>query len=246
VVGIFAVLIALKRNKRLLAAVLSICIFIIVPGRTFRLFIILLLAAEFYLYLKKKGYPRVKATEYFGFWTILLIIGILIFSYIWCYVLVHFFEVTESHVSLYDFSNFFRFRANLYTTSVIIKEKLLLHGITEYQREQWDSYFPNYLHMSSMNTPDDLCSPHNGYFSIMLFLGVIPFVMLIYTISRILRKISMEDFFVVYVLPYMLTACILHDTFVDIRLFAIMTVWILPKPCGKQGITFRVMRRGMV
>lgn len=230
IVGIFAVLIALKRHKRLLAILLSISIFIVVPGRTFRLFILLLAASLAYMKIKN----RIRLNKGIWKWTVFLIVAILCFSVIWCYVLVDFFPIALSHQSLYDFSNFFRFKANLYSIGVIIKDKLLFWGLSQEQQSNYTDVFPNFLVKSSALQPNEVNGPHNSYLSLVLFFGVIPSIILLYMLGEVLKRNTSEYFFMIYVLPYLLICCILHDMLVDVRLMAILAVWILPEPGRRQ------------
>lgn len=221
VVILFMVMIGWKRGHYLTAAFLGVMAWLILPSRTLKLFILLFLVC---LVLKKYIYKicQHKLFNKSYKWILMLVVGILVFSAIWVFVLGSFMTVVDGHQGLYDTSNFERFETILYSGMVILQQGLFTRGV---------DVLADYSTLATGAIAGVTLGPHNTYFSIFLFYSVLFGGVFLYGLSRLIDRMFNENM-VPFVIPYLVTGCILHDMLSGVRL--IMFIIVLTVPFGEM------------
>lgn len=213
----FIFMLGMKRGYLVPSCILAIVTSLILPARTWNLFIMLFIICWIF---KKIIYRLTKLLIFNSSfkWFLWLFGAVAVFAFLWINVLNQSMEVVEGHTGLYDTSNFERFQSIWYSVLVIIKEKLLIHGIDL-----------NNLYSNLTATYDwqmDL-GPHNSYFSILLYHSILFGGTYLFMFSKIIdRSYSMD--MIPYIIPYLLCACILHDMFIGLRFMMFTIVLLVP------------------
>ena len=217
VVVFSAFMLGMKRGYTKLSFGLAAAAWIILPARTFRLciisFFLCYIFRDLIYKICRRGIFRKSIT-----WMIILVIGIIAFSYIWIFVLGRYLEVAEGHTALYDDSNFGRFQTILYSASVILHDRLFLNGLDLSKKYG--------LIVPDVPWAIDLI-PHNSYYSLLLHHSVLFGGYYLFALSRCIDRFFSKKM-IPYIIPYLLAGCILHDMFIGGRMIMYLIVLIVP------------------
>lgn len=214
--GVFAL--GMKRGYHKSASMLAIVASIVLPSRTWKLYLIVFVV----LYLCQNQIDRLfKMRAFNSFFK--QTIWIVLLTYFWSllFVRVHpdYSTVVDSHQGLFDTSNYERFTGILYGIEVIWKKALLFKSVNI------DSVLYRDLIPSSLWRMGG--RPHNSYVSIFLSYSVVYGLLFIKCLSNVINTVFYKRL-IPYYLSYMIAATILHDMFSGIRLVFFLTVIIMP------------------
>ncbi|MBR6565435.1 MAG: hypothetical protein IKK79_01335 [Spirochaetaceae bacterium] len=236
VISFFVIAIGVKRCHYVSALLLIILSWQILPSRTFKLFILLYILFVLIMYTKelKKGVFKLLSKS-ISVNILLLFILTMLFALVFIVVLPSFFEVQSSHHGLYDTSNTDRFNGFLYALEVIYHEKLYLSGILpneSYEMIISDSKFKTSVY------------PHNSYLSIFLYYSIFFGLTYLIGIFLLLQKYFTNKKNIPFIFSYLITACILHDMLISVRIFVFLTILLIPEKKTNFLHNFTLIIRG--
>lgn len=196
--------------------------FILLPARVYKLLILCSIMLLFFKRMVRMIKRRRLFNSYFKI-TMVLLVGTIIFAWVWVFVLPQILQLKSSHYGLFDSSNLERFESDLYSIRVIIQERLWFKFL---KYNSWKKY--NTLAKTSdlyfVNIPD----PHNSILLMMLYYSVIFTIIYIFLLSKVFDKLegSTNDAFI---LAYLLSSCILHDLLDSNRIVLLVFLLMIPE-----------------
>lgn len=218
IILIFIFSFGMKRTHYMSTFFLSILTWFVLPSRTYKLYIILFVLCSLGKGAIYKALKKIWKYKWFLFIT-LITMGILIFSYVWVEILNEFLIIAESHGGIYDASNYERFLTILNAASIIVKKHLFVQGLSVTTEDF--AQLNGYSNIAMVN------GPHNSYYSLILYFGILLAGAIIYILIKILDDVTIAGN-VSYIIPYILTASILHDMFVGYRLIMFIMIVLMP------------------
>lgn len=214
-IGVFSV--GMKRGYRKLSFVIAVITTLILPSRTWRLFLLLFIFSSifsnyFYRFLNMKLFNSF-------FKLTLWLIGLtFIFSLVFVIILPNKMNIAESHKGLFDTSNYERFSGFIYSYQVLFEKKFL------FKCANIDSI--DYVRLVS--SPFSWAGrPHSTYLSLLISYSVVFGLFFIKCISNIVEDLYSKDV-MPYYLSYIITSTIVHDMFSGIRLVFFFAILIVP------------------
>lgn len=239
VVVMLAFIIGMKRGFHILSFILAISAWIILPARTMKLFFIIFILCWL---LKDRIYELCKNHKLINScfkWMIFFVIGIIIFSLIWVFVLGAYLSTANAHEGLYDTSNMGRFQTDLYAARIIMNQKLFLNGIDTTALDESIRGFKDYPWAHFF-------IPHNSYLIVLLHYSVVFGGMWLFCISKLVDKFF-DSQTIPYILAYLLCGCILHGMLTGPRGFMFLTVVTMPYRVSsikiKKRVCFKIRKR---
>ena len=233
VVMIFLFMLGIKLNHKRLTVIMALFSWIVLPARTYKLFVL----SYVLLTLFNKQWKKIRKLRLFNsyfklmLWMVLFII---LGSLFWEYVVIDRVAVKTSHTSLFDTSNMERFRTIIYSLIVIIKQHLLFKGMTIVSYTDYGLLYDNGWEIIN--------GPHNSYLDVALNYSVFLALIYFYTISKVFDRLVVDEKCEKLIVSYLLTACILHELFESYHLLLLLTVIVLPdvRTNIKRKTLFRV------
>ena len=122
--------------------------------------------------------------------------------------------VVDGHEGIYDTSNFERFQTIWDSAVAIIRKHLILGGA-------------EYSNISAYMSQSINLGPHNSFFSVLFFHSVFFGGIYLYLFSKFIDAIWSKDM-LPFIIPYLLTACILHNMFIGIWFLGYVVVLLVP------------------
>jgi len=210
-------MIGMKRRLFIPSFLLAVLAAVILPARTWMLFIILFAVC----YAFRKPIYKIMQWKFLKSTFVLfliLILAVTVFGWIWLNILPNYMEVVDGHQGMYDSSNTERFVTILQAVEIIWKEHLFITGV-----DLVHMYQPLLQKYGELN----MLGPHNSYLSVLLYYSITFGGGYLYFFAKVIDSVKTKEM-VPYIYPYLLCGCILHDNFIGLRFLLFALVLLVP------------------